>query len=77
MDITVNGATTQVAEGTTIAALVAAHTGRDLGPDHQPLDGRRLAMAVAVDDAILPRHAWGEPLRAGARVDLVTAVQGG
>lgn len=77
MIITVNGSTTQVDEGTSVATLVATHTGRALDQSFQPLDGGRLAMAVAVDDAVIPRAAWGTPLREGARVDLVTAVQGG
>lgn len=34
--------------------------------------------AVALDGAVVPRSAWAEtPLTDGARVDLLTAVQGG
>lgn len=34
-------------------------------------------IAVAVDWSVLPRTEWETPLRDGARVDVVTAVQGG
>ena len=34
-------------------------------------------IAVAVDWSVLPRSQWHTPLADGARVDVVTAVQGG
>ncbi|TFV59170.1 sulfur carrier protein ThiS [Mycobacterium sp. PS03-16] len=34
-------------------------------------------IAVAVDWSVLPRSEWETPLRDGARVEVVTAVQGG
>ncbi|WP_144205945.1 sulfur carrier protein ThiS [Mycobacterium tilburgii] len=34
-------------------------------------------IAVAVDDAVLPRSSWTTTLSDGARVEIVTAVQGG
>jgi sulfur carrier protein len=34
-------------------------------------------IAVAVDWSVLPRSEWETPLADGARVDVVTAVQGG
>lgn len=34
-------------------------------------------IAVAVDDAVLPRSSWTTTLSDGARLEIVTAVQGG
>jgi sulfur carrier protein len=34
-------------------------------------------IAVAVDWSVLPRSEWETPLADGARIDVVTAVQGG
>ncbi|GEA86218.1 sulfur carrier protein ThiS [Cellulomonas cellasea] len=46
--------------------------------DHAPNGDAPNGVAVAVDDAIVPRGLWGSTLvRAGARVEVVTAVQGG
>ena len=65
MIVTVNDERMQVDEHTTVAALL-----EQLGfPDK--------GIAVALDWAVLPRSAWDETLSDGARVDVVTAVQGG
>lgn len=41
------------------------------------IEGRR-GMAVAVDAAVVPRGEWATtPVADGARVEIVTAVQGG
>ena len=41
------------------------------------VEGRR-GMAVAVDATVVPRGEWGSTqVRDGARVEIVTAVQGG
>ncbi len=34
-------------------------------------------IAVAVDQAVLPRSSWATTLSDGANIDVVTAVQGG
>lgn len=34
-------------------------------------------VAVAMDDAVLPRSRWATELLDGARLEIVTAVQGG
>jgi sulfur carrier protein len=63
--VTVNDERMQVDEHTTVAALM-----EQLGfPDK--------GIAVALDWAVLPRSAWDKTLSDGARVDVVTAVQGG
>lgn len=42
------------------------------------VDGAPRGVAVAVDDAVVPRSAWGTTdVRPGDRVEVVTAVQGG
>ena len=65
MIVTVNDERMQVDEHITVAALL-----EQLGfPDK--------GIAVALDWAVLPRSAWDETLSDGARVDVVTAVQGG
>ena len=42
------------------------------------VDGAPRGVAVALDDAVVPRSAWGSTnVRPGDRVEVVTAVQGG
>lgn len=65
MTVTVNDREIQVEDGTTVAALLAG-----LG---MPEKG----VAVAVDGAVVPRSRWQAEVRAGARIEVVTAVQGG
>ncbi|WP_409484817.1 sulfur carrier protein ThiS [Arsenicicoccus dermatophilus] len=66
MTITVNGEQREVPEGCDVAALV---TELALSPD---------GIAVAVDQAVVPRARWaGRTLEAGSRVEVVTAMQGG
>jgi sulfur carrier protein len=63
--VTVNDERVQVDEHTTVAALLS-----QLGfPDR--------GVAVAVDWSVLPRSGWDATLSDGARVEVVTAVQGG
>ncbi|GAA3231400.1 sulfur carrier protein ThiS [Oerskovia jenensis] len=70
----VNGDPYPLAAPTTVAALVATllpGLAADTG------DVPR-GVAVAIDDAVLPRSTWGSTtLRDGDRVEVVTAVQGG
>jgi len=65
MIINVNEKQVEVAEATTVAALLASMGYPDRG------------IAVAVDQAVLPRSRWATTLSAGARLEVVTAVQGG
>ncbi|HET9719575.1 MAG TPA: sulfur carrier protein ThiS [Solirubrobacteraceae bacterium] len=68
MRLTVNGQERMLPEGATVQSLVS-----ELGA---PESGR--GVAVAVDGEVVPRSRWSEsPLRAGARVEVLTAVQGG
>jgi sulfur carrier protein len=65
MMITVNAARLEVDDQTTVAALL-----RSLGyPDR--------GIAVAIDQAVLPRSGWTATLSDGAQLEVVTAVQGG
>jgi sulfur carrier protein len=65
MIVVVNSARLEVDEQTTVAALL-----RSLGyPDR--------GIAVALDQAVLPRSGWATTLSDGARLEVVTAVQGG
>lgn len=67
MRIHVNDTPRELPAGTTLAEL--AH---DLG-----LAARR-GVAVAVNDAVVPRSAWPDrPLSEGARVLVIQATQGG
>jgi len=69
MIITVNGAEREVAEGVTVAEVVTL-----VHPDASQHRG----VAVAVDRAVVPRTQWPTTtVTAGARVEFVTAVQGG
>ncbi len=65
MRILVNDEEVEVDADTSVEALVA-----ELG-----FPGK--GIAVAVDWALLPRSEWGTALSDGARVEVVTAVQGG
>lgn len=65
MIINVNEKQVEVAEATTVAALLASMGYPDRG------------IAVAVDQAVLPRSRWATALSDGARLEVVTAVQGG
>jgi sulfur carrier protein len=65
MIVTVNDQRVEVDEDTTVAVLLDR-----LG---FPAKG----VAVAVDWAVIPRSNWGTALSDGARLEVVTAVQGG
>ena len=65
VNVTLNDEEVQVEEGITVSALLD-----DMGlPDR--------GVAVAVNWVVLPRSQWGSAVPAGARVEVVTAVQGG
>jgi sulfur carrier protein len=63
--INVNAEQVEVDDQTTVAALLQALGYPDRG------------IAVAVDQAVLPRSAWATRLSDGAQLEVVTAVQGG
>lgn len=68
MNVQLNGEWRDVADGSTVADAV-----RLLGV---PLDAR--GVAVALDREVVPRGAWTQtPLTPGARVEILTAIQGG
>lgn len=65
MRVNVNGAATEIADGTTVAGLVAART-----------DQRRVA--VARNGEVVPRSEWATTrLAAGDTVEVLAAVAGG
>jgi sulfur carrier protein len=64
--VTVNGADTELADDTTVAALVGTLT----------TDRRRIA--VALGGEVVPRSAWESTvLRPGDAIEVLTAVAGG
>ena len=65
MIVTVNDERVQVDEHTTVAALLSRLGFPDRG------------VAVALDWSVLPRSGWNTTLSDGARLEVVTAVQGG
>jgi len=65
MKVTVNDEAVELDEQTTVAGLLERLGIPDKG------------IAVAVDWAVLPRSQWKLPLADGAKVEVVTAVQGG
>ncbi|MER7369438.1 sulfur carrier protein ThiS [Nonomuraea wenchangensis] len=66
MMVQINGATHEVADGTTVAQAVRALTPTTTG------------VAVAVNDEVVTRGAWETTaLRERDRVEVLTAVQGG
>jgi len=68
LKILVNGAETELTDGATVEAAVAAL--------ELPASGR--GVAVAVDAEVVPRGQWGaHELQEGARVEILRAIQGG
>jgi sulfur carrier protein len=65
MKLTVNDEAVEVDEQTTVAALL------------EGLGFPEKGIAVAVDWSVVPRSEWATALTDGARVEVVTAVQGG
>ncbi len=65
MKITVNDEAVEVDDETTVAALL------------DRLGFPEKGIAVAVDLSVIPRSEWQTALSSGARVEVVTAVQGG
>ncbi len=66
MQLTVNGTQTELAEGTTVATLVAERADQD----------RRVA--VAVNSEVVPRSAWANTVLANQdSVEMLAAVAGG
>jgi sulfur carrier protein len=65
MKITLNEEQVQVDDQITVAALLVSRGYPDRG------------IAVALDQVVLPRSGWATTLCDGARVEVVTAVQGG
>jgi sulfur carrier protein len=65
MIINVNAERLEVDDHTTVAALLESLGYPDRG------------IAVAVDQAVLPRSAWATTLSDGAQLEVVMAVQGG
>jgi len=71
MQLSVNGEPSQIAEGSTVADLVASLV-------EAARDGNRGGIAAAVNETVVPRASWdGTPLTVGDRVEILTAVQGG
>lgn len=65
MIVVVNENTVEVDGQTTVAGLL------------ESLGFPQRGIAVAMDDAVLPRSSWTTKLFDGARLEVVTAVQGG
>ena len=66
MKVWINGEAREAADGVSVAEVVAAHGVPERG------------VAVAVDDEVVPRASWPSvALADGARVEVLTAVQGG
>lgn len=65
MIVMVNEKQVEVDERTTVAALLESLGVPDRG------------VAVALDSSVLPRSRWTTTLSDGARLEVVTAVQGG
>ena len=65
MNVTVNGEDVEVGERITVTELLDT-----LG---LPVKG----IAVAVDWTVVPRSSWDDALTEGAKIEVVTAVQGG
>ena len=68
MIVHVNGEARELPDGATVRAVLAL---LDVPPDAR-------GIAVALDGEVVPRGAWdATPLADGARVEVLTAIQGG
>jgi sulfur carrier protein len=65
MKVTVNGEDIQLDENATVTTML------------DTLGFPEKGIAVALDWSVLPRSEWDTALSEGARVEVVTAVQGG
>jgi sulfur carrier protein len=66
MNVTVNGQAAELADGATLADVVAARLKSDKG------------VAAAVDGEVAPKTTWSSlTLTDGQAIELLTAVQGG
>ncbi|OIQ79352.1 sulfur carrier protein ThiS [mine drainage metagenome] len=66
MIVIINGSEHEVAESANLAELVAEVSKAPSG------------IAVALNEEVVPRHDWSSTvLRAGVRIEVLTAVQGG
>ena len=65
MIVVLNGAEVEVPEGLSVGELVRV--------SGAPAQG----VAVAVDGQVVPASHWGDGLRGGSVVEVLTAVQGG
>jgi len=65
MKVTVNDEAVEVDDRTTVAALL------------EGLGFPEKGIAVAVDWSVIPRSQWDTALTDGAKIEVVTAVQGG
>lgn len=76
--ILVNGNPVPLTDGLSVADAVADLTGRDITAAGSAADGKPLGIAVALDQAVIPRSRWSDTiLEADQTVEIVTAVQGG
>jgi sulfur carrier protein len=65
MIVTVNDEDMEIGEGTTVSELVDSLGFPDKG------------IAVAIDWTVVPRSSWDQAVLDGAKIEVVTAVQGG
>lgn len=66
MIIIMNGTEKEISDGANLADLVAEISGTPSG------------IAVALNEEVVPRHSWNATgLTEGARIEVLTAVQGG
>lgn len=64
--VRVNGEAVEVSDGSSLAGLVDSHVAQTRG------------VAVAVNEAVIPRSAWASTsLAEGDRIEILNAAQGG
>lgn len=73
MIVTVNGTRRELPADATVASVLELFTDTGYPPAAAPR-----GVAVALDNEVVPHSRWSEtPLREGARVEVLAAIQGG
>ncbi|MBO3152989.1 sulfur carrier protein ThiS [Dermatophilus congolensis] len=76
--ITINGEPHTLPTKTTLRDIITHITGHTITPEGRTPTGTSLGIAIALNNEIIPRNNWATTIPGpNARIEIVTAVQGG